>query len=302
MSKFGLTNPNLRISAGSCQELGGLKSLATALLLTTLLVGACDAVALPSAGTPVDRANESKTAESTVQIGNSGPEAREASTEGKGSEATASTAENRPTEAAAAHAGEESAEQFPIEVTYFTPSQTEGPFYPLTKPTDRDNDLYILKGAEARPVGTILEFDGTLYDGAGMPVPEAIIEIWQTDNNGAYLHPSDSAYSRRDVNFQSYGESLTDEFGRYSFRTILPAEYNPRPRHIHVKVKIDGQTLLTTQFYFSNDDQAAGDRFFAGAGEEDEALIMELREGFDFEGNQGFIGSRDIVLRSTHSE
>lgn len=202
--------------------------------------------------------------------------------------------------------GEVTAEQDPealrIDIEYFTPSQTEGPYYPVQLPEDRDSDLVVVEGAEGRPAGEILIFEGTLYDGSGMPVPGAVIAIWQTDDNGIYMHPGDSNSSRRDVNFQSYGESETGPDGRYRFRTIMPGDYNPRPRHIHVKVRMEGRELLTTQFYFSNDPNASSDRIFAGAGEEVSALIMEVEEGLDSEGNSVLIGSRDVVLRDILSE
>lgn len=65
-----------------------------------------------------------------------------------------------------------------ITVTYVTPSQTEGPYYPVDKPEDRDNDLTVVPGASGAPAGQILEFSGRLYDAAGTPVENAIIEIW----------------------------------------------------------------------------------------------------------------------------
>lgn len=190
---------------------------------------------------------------------------------------------------------------FPIEVTYFTPSQSEGPFYPVEKPQDRDNDLVVLDGATGRAAGTILQFGGSLYDASGMPVPAAVIEIWHTDNNGIYLHPSDRDQALRDVNFQSYGESVTGVDGSYRFRTIMPQIYSSRPRHIHVKVRLDGRELLTTQFYFGNDAEMAGDRIVASAGDALQALIMEVTEGADVGGNAILTGRRDIVLSSVPS-
>ena len=146
--------------------------------------------------------------------------------------------EETPLNAAVTRQEEISQEVFPITVTYFTPAQTEGPYYPVAKPADRDNDLLVLEGADGRPDGDVLEFGGSLFDSSGMPVSGAVIEIWQTDDNGVYLHPGDAGSSRRDVNFQSYGEAVTTEEGSYSFRTIMPGNYPPRPRHIHVKVTI----------------------------------------------------------------
>ncbi len=189
-------------------------------------------------------------------------------------------------------------ESAPIEVAYFTPAQTEGPYYPVNKPSDRDNDLADLEGSSGPPAGDILEFGGTLFDAAGMPVAGALIEIWQTDNNGVYLHPRDPGASRRDANFQFYGESVTAGDGGYHFRTIVPGRYEPRPRHIHVKIKLNGQELLTTQFYFDNDPALASDSLFAGTTDDQRALIVHVAEGADTNGNPILLGKRDVVLRT----
>ncbi|WP_420630568.1 hypothetical protein [Candidatus Leptofilum sp.] len=172
-----------------------------------------------------------------------------------------------------------------IEVTYTTPSQQEGPYYTVEKPADRDNDLTVLDGAAGEPAGEIVEFGGALYDRNGRPIPNATIEIWQTDASGAYLHPNDPSTDQRDRNFQFYGEAVTDENGRYSFRTILPGEYEPRPRHIHFKVKLDGETLITSQFYFAADNSGQPD-----------PLIITLNPGEDTAGNTIQTGQRDIIL------
>lgn len=175
-----------------------------------------------------------------------------------------------------------------IDVTYFTAAQQEGPYYTVDKPTDRDNDLTVLAGASGTPLGEVIVFGGTVYDANGRPVPGLIIEIWQTDNSGAYNHPNDPATDSRDRNFQFYGEAMTDENGRYNFRTILPGQYEPRPRHIHVKIKQDGRELLTTQFYFTSDPDAAGI---------DPSLMIDLVSSTDDAGNAILVGERDVVLQ-----
>jgi protocatechuate 3,4-dioxygenase beta subunit len=181
-----------------------------------------------------------------------------------------------------------------IEVTYFTPAQQEGPYYTVNKPEDRDNDLTVLAGAAGSPRGQVIEFGGKVYDATGQPVPGAIIEIWQTDSNGVYLHPNDPSTGQRDPNFQFYGEAVTAADGSYSFRTILPGQYEPRPRHIHVNVFLEGQELLTTQFYFADDPDVASDPLFtAGDGAH---LLIDLSEGQDAEGKPILVGQRDIVL------
>lgn len=202
--------------------------------------------------------------------------------------------------AAADAAKDASASQLPaapgIEVTWFTPAQTEGPYYPVTKPSDRDSDLVAVQGASGAPAGDVLEFGGTLYDAGGMPVAGAVIEIWQTDNNGIYLHPNDRRTARRDANFQFYGESVTASDGAYRFRTIIPGSYGSRPRHIHVKIKLDGRTLLTTQLYFAGDPRQASDSIFARVADS-QALIVDLDERTAADGSSVLHGTRDIVLR-----
>ena len=183
-----------------------------------------------------------------------------------------------------------------IEVTYFTPSQAEGPYYTVDKPEDRDNDLTDFAGADGIPEGEVIEFSGVVYDANGMPIPNVVIEIWQTVSNGVYLHPGDPGTSRRDPNFQFYGEAVTAEDGSYSFRTILPGRYEPRPRHIHVKLKFEGKELLTTQFYFHDDTQLEDEAMFTQVGGEGEHLIISLVEGEDADGSSIWVGERDLVL------
>lgn len=187
-------------------------------------------------------------------------------------------------------------ESAPIEVTYFTPAQGEGPYYTVNKPEDRDNDLTLLAGAGAAPTGEVIEFSGAVYDKRGVPVPGVVIEIWQTDHNGIYLHPNDPGTDQRDRKFQFYGEAITSADGQYSFRTILPGHYEPRPRHIHVKVKFEGQELLTTQFYFAGDPELTDEAMFNQTEGEGIHLIIGLEEGQDMNGNPMFIGERDIIL------
>ncbi len=149
-----------------------------------------------------------------------------------------------------------------------TPSQQEGPYYPVIKPDDRDSDLTVVAGAAGAPRGEVLLLDGVLLTTVGEPVAGAVIEIWQTDHQGIYLHPDDPRGADRDENFQSYGESVTDTAGTWSFRTIDPGYYEPRPRHIHLKVRLNGSVVLTTQIYFSGDGRLSS---------EPEALIAETR-------------------------
>jgi protocatechuate 3,4-dioxygenase beta subunit len=133
-----------------------------------------------------------------------------------------------------------------------TPAQTEGPFYPNKLPLDTDNDLIVINDGLTPGVGEITHLTGKILDAKGNPVKNAMVEIWQCDGNGVYLHTGDSAdkQDKQDKNFQGFGRFLTGSSGEYYFRTIKPVLYPQRPApHIHVKVKMGRKDLLTTQCY-----------------------------------------------------
>ena len=130
-----------------------------------------------------------------------------------------------------------------------TPRQTEGPFYPDRLPLDTDNDLIIVNDNTTPAVGEITHLGGRILDANGDPVRNAVVEIWQTDANGAYVHSRSGNRDRRDGNFQGFGRFTTGTSGEYYFRTIKPVPYPGRTPHIHFKVKVKGQDKLTTQCY-----------------------------------------------------
>lgn len=140
-----------------------------------------------------------------------------------------------------------------------TPSQTQGPFYPDKLPLDTDNDLIIVNDALTPAVGEITWLSGRVLTPRGEPVRNALVEIWQVDRNGAYLHSGSSNGARRDGNFQGFGRFLTGSTGEYLFRTIKPVAYPGRAPHIHFKIKMRGRDLLTTQLYVKGDPRNAGD-------------------------------------------
>ena len=130
-----------------------------------------------------------------------------------------------------------------------TPKQTEGPFYPNKLPLDTDNDLLNVNDSITPAVGKVTHLGGRVLDAKGNPVRNALVEIWQCDAKGVYLHTADSGRKERDKNFQGFGRFLTGSSGEYYFRTIKPVPYPGRTPHIHFKVKQAGKDLLTTQCY-----------------------------------------------------
>jgi protocatechuate 3,4-dioxygenase, beta subunit len=130
-----------------------------------------------------------------------------------------------------------------------TPKQTEGPFYPNKLPLDTDNDLLVINDGITPAVGEVTYLTGRILDAKGDPVRSALVEIWQVDNNGAYIHTKDPHGENHDKNFQGFGRFLTSSTGEYYFRTIKPVLYTGRTRHIHFKIKRGSKELLTTQCY-----------------------------------------------------
>ena len=130
-----------------------------------------------------------------------------------------------------------------------TPRQTEGPFYPDRLPLDTDNDLIIVNDAITPATGEVTHLSGKLLDARGEPIRNALVEIWQVDAKGVYLHSGSDGKARADSNFQGFGRFLTGSSGDYYFRTIKPVPYPGRTPHIHFAVKMKGSEKWTTQCY-----------------------------------------------------
>jgi protocatechuate 3,4-dioxygenase, beta subunit len=144
-----------------------------------------------------------------------------------------------------------------------TPRQTEGPFYPDHLPLDTDNDLIVVNDGVTPALGEITHLSGRILTAAGEPIRNALVEIWQVDNNGVYLHSRDT-HAARDKNFQGFGRFLTGSSGEYYFRTIKPVLYPGRTRHIHFAIKMKGRDKWTTQCYVKGEPQNERDGIYRG--------------------------------------
>lgn len=143
-------------------------------------------------------------------------------------------------------------------------------------------DLTIQRGGE--PIGERTIVTGRVLDGDGRPVRRQLVEIWQANAGGRYIHKRDQHPAAIDPNFTGVGRCLTDDEGRYRFVTIKPGPYPWRnhhnawrPAHIHFSMfGTEFTQRLVTQMYFPGDplfeldpiyqsitDQAARDRLVA---------------------------------------
>jgi protocatechuate 3,4-dioxygenase beta subunit len=145
-----------------------------------------------------------------------------------------------------------------------TPKQMEGPFYPDKLPLDTDNDLLIINDGITPAVGEVTHLSGRLLDAKGDPIRNAVVEIWQVDGHGVYLHKGSNDAEKRDANFQGFGRFLTGSSGEYYFRTIKPVAYPGRTPHIHFAVKMRGRDKWTTQCYIKGDPRNEMDGVLRG--------------------------------------
>ncbi len=147
-----------------------------------------------------------------------------------------------------------------------TASQTVGPYfaYCLTEAErygGRDIASNVLVAEET--LGSRIRIEGRVFDGAGKPVPDAMIEIWQANAAGRYAHPEDMrAQAALDPSFKGFGRAGTDGNGRFFFDTIKPgalpgARGAQQAPHINVIVFARGMLVHAyTRLYFSDEQKA----------------------------------------------
>jgi len=152
--------------------------------------------------------------------------------------------------------------------TEVTPPIAAGPFYKEGSP-ERNSLL------EDDTIGEQLTITGTVFDTNCQPVPGAWLDFWQTDTNGNYDN----------IGFKLRGHQFTDNAGQYTLTTIVPASYEPRPSHIHVKVSTPTGPVLTTQLYFPDQDENLTDPIFNAA------QVVAIRQNSD-----GLAGTFDFVV------
>jgi protocatechuate 3,4-dioxygenase beta subunit len=181
-----------------------------------------------------------------------------------------------------------------------TPRVTEGPFFPDKLPLDTDNDLLVITDAIEPADGEVTWLSGRILDATGSPLRNALVEIWQVDGHGAYLHSRTGNAENRDERFQGYGRFVTGTDGAYGFRTIKPVPYPGRTPHIHFKISRGGERLLTTQCFVKGHPQNERDGIFRRIG--DAARQASLMADFrPLEGSRiGELTARfDVVLGLT---
>lgn len=161
-----------------------------------------------------------------------------------------------------------------------TPSDAEGPFYPVEIPADSDNDLLRVMSMDEVSPGQAAYVHGKVVDPQGVPIDGARVEIWQCDEGGVYHHPEDGG--KPDKRFQGFGAIVTSRTGDYHFRTLRPVPYAGRTPHIHYRVTAPGFRRLTTQLYVAEDNKRnAKDFLYMRHSAAERALLTSSFEAID---------------------
>jgi protocatechuate 3,4-dioxygenase alpha subunit len=150
-----------------------------------------------------------------------------------------------------------------------TASQTAGPYVHIgLAPGAAGFDIYRNElgreiAAEGVP-GERIRVEGLVYDGAGAPVKDVLLEAWQADANGIYPHPDDPRHGEVAAGFRGWGRIITDfDSGLWSFETIKPGPVPGRNKRMmapHISLWLVSRGInigLNTRMYFEDEDNAA---------------------------------------------
>ena len=173
-----------------------------------------------------------------------------------------------------------------------TPGQTVGPFFGYALPFPGDRELVPPGRADA------VRLHGTVTDGAGAAVPDAILELWQADTDGRVVHQPGSLH-RDGWTFTGWGRASTDDAGHYTFSTVRPGPTAVgRPALFMITLFARGVTnRLFTRAYLPEDAAAlAADPLLASLDAEERASMITIAEPGGYRFDVSLQGGRETVF------
>ena len=177
-----------------------------------------------------------------------------------------------------------------------TSSQTVGPFF---GPTLLREDAIRNVLTQPETSGERIRIEGRVLDGDGMPVPDAMVEIWQANAHGRYNHSADRGPASLDPSFLGFGRSGTTEEGSYWFETIKPGRvpfYQDKLQAPHICVTVFSRGLLNhlvTRLYFEDEQTNTEDPILLCVPDERRSTLLARREN-----HEGMIVYRfDIIMQ-----
>jgi protocatechuate 3,4-dioxygenase, beta subunit len=186
-----------------------------------------------------------------------------------------------------------------------TMSELTGPVFGLDSISPLDNDLTKNGHKNGEPIGERIVVSGRVLDEFGQPLRNNLVEIWQANSAGRYIHKVDQHNAPLDPNFFGGGRTLTDDEGRYKFYTIKPGAYpwgnHPnawRPNHIHFSLfGANITSRLITQMYFPGDPLFEFDPIFQGIPKKSRHLLISKFDMNLTEDSFALGYNFDIILR-----
>lgn len=190
-----------------------------------------------------------------------------------------------------------------------TLSELTGPVYGHESVGPLDHDLTKNARVNGEPLGERIVVAGRVLDEDGKPLPDTLIEVWQANAAGRYIHKADQHDAPLDPNFRGSGRCITDGQGRYRFHSIKPGAYpwgnHPngwRPNHIHFSLFGPSfVTRLVTQMYFPGDPLLDLDPIYKASPEGRREMMVSTFD-LDITEPEFALGySFDIVLRGRNA-
>lgn len=185
-----------------------------------------------------------------------------------------------------------------------TLSELTGPVYGYNPIGETDNDL--TQHFADPPQGERIIVAGRVMDEDGRGLPHTLVELWQANAAGRYLHSRDNHPAPVDPNFLGAGRAMTDEAGYYRFVTIKPGAYPWRNHHnawrpAHIHFSLFGPALVTrlvTQMYFPNDPLIPLDPVLGSIRDDEARARLVSHFDLDITEPEWALGYRfDMVLR-----
>ena len=162
-----------------------------------------------------------------------------------------------------------------------TGSQTVGPFFHYGLIFGGEHVL-----VDEKTRGERILIEGTVYDGDGTPVPDALVEIWQPDAQGIFNHPVDPRRAQADPHFRGFGRSDTVRNGQFSFKTVKPGTIDGvhgQSQAPYINVQIFSRGLLihaVTRIYFADEAANQDDPVLGALDPARRATLLAQREEF----------------------
>lgn len=180
-----------------------------------------------------------------------------------------------------------------------TPSQTVGPFFtPALLREDACRNVL----TQTETIGEHIRIEGRVLDGDGIPISDAMVEIWQANAHGRYNHPMDQGTASLDPSFLGFGRSGTESDGAYWFETIKPGPVpfdKERMQAPHICVIVFSRGLLNhlmTRLYFADEPANAEDPVLLCVPDDRRATLLAQCQ----QGGTTLVYRFDIILQGTN--